>query len=201
MKNILMGLACFFTFEMQALEYNAVFENDQICIAKAIIQPHEEIGLHRDVYPQVVIALKGGTITRLESDGRETEVQFPTGVAVYRPTDPENELHRSVNNSSEPVELVIVHLKKKSGIVKADNQLHEIDLGIKIDCPMSEELESFMKTVPQNGDHPPSFNEWKDSFVSNMTQLIRLVESEKISNASWYVNIDAQAGLKNYERR
>lgn len=109
-------LMCFLSFEMQALEYEQQFENDQICIAKAKIFPQEEIGLHRDVHPQVVIALKGGTITRLEADGRFTDVKFPTGTAVFREADPENELHRSVNNSSESVELIIIQLKNSKPI-------------------------------------------------------------------------------------
>jgi hypothetical protein len=113
MKKMLAVLMCFLSFDMQALEYEKQFENDQICIAKAKISPHEEIGLHRDVYPQVVIALKGGTITRLEADGRTTDVKFPTGEAVFREADSEIEQHRSVNNSSEPVELIIIQLKSR----------------------------------------------------------------------------------------
>src|ERR1700688_4075172 len=84
MKSILLSVLYLASASIQALEYEPQFENDQICVAKAKIQPHEEIGLHRDAYPQVVIALKGGTITRLEADGRITEVRFPTGVAVIR---------------------------------------------------------------------------------------------------------------------
>lgn len=123
MKSILLGLVCLASASAQALEYELQFENNQICIAKAKIQPHEEIGLHRDVYPQVVIALKGGTITRLEADGRVTEVQFPTGVAVIREADPKDELHKSVNNSSESVELVIIQLKNNPPVVELKTQL------------------------------------------------------------------------------
>ena len=98
---------------MQALEYEVQLDNDHVTVGKATILPHEEIGLHRDAYPQVVVALKGGTITRLEADGTKIDVQFPTGKAVYRQPDPIDELHRSVNDSSETVELIIVQLKPK----------------------------------------------------------------------------------------
>jgi len=47
MKNILLGLICLASASVQALEYEVQFENDQISVAKAKIQPHEEIGLHR----------------------------------------------------------------------------------------------------------------------------------------------------------
>jgi hypothetical protein len=73
---------------------------------------YEEIGLHRDAYPQIVVALQGGIITRLEADGSKVDVNFPTGQAVSREVDPPDQLHKSVNNSSDPVELIIIQLKK-----------------------------------------------------------------------------------------
>lgn len=112
MKKLIFATCSLLSLQLTALEYEIQFENEQISIAKAIVSPHEEIGLHRDLCPQIVIALKGGTITRLEVDGRVTEVVFPTGKSVYRHPDPEGELHRSVNNSSESIELIIVQLKK-----------------------------------------------------------------------------------------
>ncbi len=111
MKNIF--LACFLISKIHGLEYVPQFENDQICVARVKVEPNEEIGFHRDAYSQVVIALKGGTITRIEADGSFTDVQFPTGVAVIRSPDPENELHRSLNASSEPIDLIIIQLKNE----------------------------------------------------------------------------------------
>lgn len=111
MKRLLF-LACLAFAHIQALEHTVQFENDQVCVSRVVIEPKEEIGLHRDAVPQVVIGLKGGTITRLESDGRKVDVEFPTGKAVYRPVDPENELHKSVNKSDTPVEIIVVQIKK-----------------------------------------------------------------------------------------
>lgn len=111
MKRFLI-LACFACAYAQAFECEVQFENDQVIASRVVIEPKEEVGLHRDALPHVVVALKGGTITRLETGGREVDVQFPTGKAVYRPIDPENELHRSVNKSNERLELIIIQLKK-----------------------------------------------------------------------------------------
>lgn len=108
---ILAGLAL---TQIQALEYEVQFENDQVCVSRVVIGPKEEIGLHRDALPQIVVGLRGGTITRLEADGRKVDVEFPTGKAVYRPVDPENELHRSVNRSNAPIEMIIVQLKNNA---------------------------------------------------------------------------------------
>lgn len=110
MKKFLI-LACLALTQVQALEYEVQFENDQVCVSRVVIEPEEEIGLHRDAVPQIVVGLRGGTITRLEADGREVDVLFPTGKAVYRPVDPENELHRSVNRSDTPVEMIIIQMK------------------------------------------------------------------------------------------
>lgn len=107
-------LACVFFVHGEALEYEVQWENDRVCVSRVVIGPGEEIGAHRDALPQVVVGLKGGTITRLEANGREIDVLFPSGKAVYRPTDPENELHRSVNRSNTPVELLVIQLKKNS---------------------------------------------------------------------------------------
>lgn len=97
---------------LSAFEYELLFENEQISVVKVKVQAHEEVGLHRSPHPHVVIALQGGTITRLEANGSETEVHFPTGVAVYREADPIDDLHRSVNRGAEPVELIKVILKE-----------------------------------------------------------------------------------------
>lgn len=105
------SLLFFLTSDIQAIEYAVQFENEYVHVAKAKLMPHEEVGLHRDANPQIVIALQGGTITRLEADGTKTDVIFPTGKAVYREADPSGELHKSINKSSNPVELVIIQLK------------------------------------------------------------------------------------------
>lgn len=67
---------------------------------------------------------------------------------------------------------------------------HHISITIDIDCPMSEELDAFVKSIPPEGSTSKDFEEWKTSFVHNMTQLIRLVQSEKVLNSSWSVKTD-----------
>lgn len=40
------------------------FRQESVSVVHVKILPNEEIGLHRDAYPQVVVALQGGIITR-----------------------------------------------------------------------------------------------------------------------------------------
>lgn len=100
--------------QLNALEYEVQFENEQVHVAKVLIEPKEEVGLHRDALPQIVIGLTGGTVTRLESDGSEVDVEFPAGKAVYRPVDPEGVLHRTVNKSDKPIEIMVIQMKENN---------------------------------------------------------------------------------------
>jgi len=111
-KGIFALSACLLLCKASAVESAVQFENDSVTALKVKIMAHEEIGLHRDEYPQIVFSVKGGTITRIEMDGSTREVVFPKGEAVYRDADPVGELHRSVNNTCKPIELLIVQLKK-----------------------------------------------------------------------------------------
>ncbi|HEX2977990.1 MAG TPA: hypothetical protein VHO47_02640 [Candidatus Babeliales bacterium] len=96
-----------------ALEYEKQLENESVIVSLIKIMPQEEIGLHYDIFPQVVFALQGGKITRLEADGSTTDVEFPTQQAVFRPSEDESKIHRSVNNGSDAIELIIVQLKNQ----------------------------------------------------------------------------------------
>lgn len=111
MRKILVAAACLLSFQAYAVEEEVQFENDQVRVLNMKVMAHEEIGLHRNEYPQVVVSLKGGTITRLEADGSKTEVHFPKAEAVFLEADAPGELHNSINNTCKPVELIIIQLK------------------------------------------------------------------------------------------
>lgn len=111
MKRLYLTLLSLYSIEVHSLEYKILHENDSVSISQVKIMPYEEIGLHRDAYPQIVVALQGGVITRLEADGSKVHVDFPTGQAVSREVDPPDQLHKSINNSPNPVELIIIQLK------------------------------------------------------------------------------------------
>ncbi len=198
MKKFLVIVACLLSFGLHAFEHERQFENNQICVSKVKVLPHEKIDEHRDNYSQMIIALKGGTITRIEQDGRLIDVEFPTGGTVFRKADPEGEVHQAVNNSSEAVELIVIQLKEGAKDSKENRKLavgigndpYEIAVDIRIDCPMSEELQAFRDSVPMGGTCVANFEEWKLSFIENMTKLIQLVKSEKVANSSWSVHVD-----------
>lgn len=111
MRNALLTVLCLIPVLSQAMEYKVEFENDEVRVSKWMLTAGEEVGLHRDEYPHVVVASQGGTIRRFEADGSTTDVIFPTGVAVFQGTDPVDVLHRSINASDHPIEAVMVEFK------------------------------------------------------------------------------------------
>jgi hypothetical protein len=113
MKYSLLLLASLFSYSVQAMEYEKQFENDHVCVSRVKIMSQGETGLHYDMYPQMVIALQGGVLTRHEADGSITKVDFPTHKAVMRPSETEDKMHKTVNMQSYPVELIIIQLKNE----------------------------------------------------------------------------------------
>jgi|GEM_PF-2123870 hypothetical protein len=198
MKNILLSLICLASATTQAMEYESQFEDDQICIAKIKIEPYEEIKF--DVYPEIVIAFKEAVITRIERDGRTTEVQFPTGTATVREKDSKDAFYKNGTNSSEPLELVIIQLKNTPPIENKPENSHDISINIQINCPESDEFQEFIKSIPPAGNYSSSFDEWKSSFINNMNHLVYLVESKNIFNSWWSVNTDVKLPQKNQEK-
>lgn len=113
MKSILIGIACLSVGFIQALDYEVQLDNESMRIARVKVGAKEEIPLHYDVYPSVVVAVQGGILTRLEADGSETEVEFSTGKATVRPAETKDKAHKTVNNTDSEVELVIIQFKDR----------------------------------------------------------------------------------------
>ncbi len=109
--NYALLAACALCSVAHAFEYEIQFEDERVIVSKVVLEPREEIGFHRDAYPQIVYPVRGGRITRIEADGSLVDVDFPTGKSVYRKADPEDILHKSISRSDEQIELIIVQLR------------------------------------------------------------------------------------------
>ncbi len=77
-----------------------------------------------------------------------------------------------------------------TSIYADEEKTQDITIQIQINCPVSDEFAEFAKSVPPAGHHVESFDEWKVSFIASMQRLIDLVESEKVNNCGWGVNIN-----------
>jgi quercetin dioxygenase-like cupin family protein len=86
-------------------------ENDKVTVWKTILAPHERIGMHRHDHGRVVVALKGGALTIPRQDGGSRQLVLETGKAYWLDADPPGELHGDVNDSTRPLEMMVVELK------------------------------------------------------------------------------------------
>jgi hypothetical protein len=87
------------------------FENEHVRVWKTIIMPHQPLKMHRHDCARVVVGLKGGTLTKIEETGETSDLNFESGMAYWLTEDPPGTLHGDINNSDEPIEVMVIELK------------------------------------------------------------------------------------------
>lgn len=87
------------------------FENEHVRVWKTVIMPHQPLKMHRHDCSRVVIGLKGGSLTKLEGTGETSELIFETGKAYWLNEDPPGTLHGDINESDEPIEVMVIEIK------------------------------------------------------------------------------------------
>jgi beta-alanine degradation protein BauB len=118
MKYFFFTVLLFTTFNLQSQEPQTPttrreiqLENDQVRVWKTVILPHQPLKMHRHDSPRVVVGLKGGTLTKIEETGETSELVFETGKAIWLDKDPQDTLHGDLNESDEPIEVMVIELK------------------------------------------------------------------------------------------
>lgn len=74
-----------------------------------------------------------------------------------------------------------------SSVIHAEEKPQEIVIEIKIQCPTSEEYNQYVASIPENSGDTSTYDEFRYSFINNMAQLCRLVDSGKVNHAWWTV--------------
>ena len=87
------------------------FENEHVRVWKTVIMPHQPLKMHRHDCARVVVGLKGGSLTKIEETGETSELKFETGKAYWLDEDPPQTLHGDINESDEPIEVMVIELK------------------------------------------------------------------------------------------
>jgi len=97
----------------QALSTHRVFqfENEYVRVWKTIIMPHQPLKMHRHDCARVVVGLKGGSLMKIEETGEISELIFDTGNAYWLTEDPGGTLHGDINESDEPIEVMVIEIK------------------------------------------------------------------------------------------
>ncbi len=96
------------------------FENEHVEVWKSVIVPNQPLTMHRHDNPRVIIALKGGTLRVVNEAGETHYMTWETGKAYWLDADPPGELHGDVNEGPEPVEVIVVQLKRLAGGTTSD---------------------------------------------------------------------------------
>jgi quercetin dioxygenase-like cupin family protein len=88
------------------------FENEQVRVWKSIIMPNQPLTLHRHDHGRALIALVGGQLTVVDQGGKTLKTyDWESGKAYWLDADPPGQLHGDVNNTTKPIEVVVVELK------------------------------------------------------------------------------------------
>ena len=89
------------------------FENEHVKVWKSIIMPKQPLALHRHDHGRSLIALTDGRLDVVDKDGKTLDTyNWEKGRAYWLDADPAGQQHGDVNNTGQPIEVIVVELKK-----------------------------------------------------------------------------------------
>jgi beta-alanine degradation protein BauB len=88
------------------------FENDDVKVWKSVVVPNAPLTMHRHEHGRVIIPLRGGTMKIVEQSGASEAHAWETGKAYWLPANAPNTMHADVNAGDQPIEVMVVELKK-----------------------------------------------------------------------------------------
>lgn len=89
------------------------FDNEMAKVWKTRIEPNQPLSMHHHDHPRVIIALTGGTVNIVESDGHTESHVWETGKAYWLPANLPGTMHADVNAGDKPIEVMVVELQKE----------------------------------------------------------------------------------------
>ena len=99
--------------QAQTTQRTPQFENPNVKVWKTLIMPNQPLTMHRHENGRVIVALQGGTLTIKPEKGNPKRVVWETGKAYWLDADPPGEMHGDVNETTKPIEVMVVELQKK----------------------------------------------------------------------------------------
>jgi hypothetical protein len=89
------------------------FENEHVRVWKSIIMPNQPLALHRHDHGRTIVALKGGALDIVDGQGKTLKtMKWETGKAYWLGVDPPGQQHGDMNRGKEPVEVIVVEMKR-----------------------------------------------------------------------------------------
>ena len=75
--------------------------------------PNQPLTLHRHEHGRTIVALKGGTLDVVDAKGQtKTKMTWESGKAYWLDVDPAGEQHGDLNKGKEPIEVIVVEMRK-----------------------------------------------------------------------------------------
>jgi quercetin dioxygenase-like cupin family protein len=89
------------------------FENEYVRAWKSIIMPKQPLAMHRHDHGRALIALNGGQLKVVDKDGNVLNTyRWERGKAYWLVADPPGQMHADLNDTSRPIEVIVVELKQ-----------------------------------------------------------------------------------------
>ena len=89
------------------------FDNDHVRAWKSIIMPKQPLAQHRHEHGRALIALTDGQLKVVDKDGKTVNTyNWERGKAYWLDADPPGQTHADVNDTSKPIEVIVVELKR-----------------------------------------------------------------------------------------
>ena len=88
------------------------FENDSVRVWTTTIAAGQPLTMHRHESGRVIVALTDGTLRIVKESGESRSVTWERGKAYWLPADPPGEKHGDLNEGKEPIEVMVVELKR-----------------------------------------------------------------------------------------
>jgi hypothetical protein len=88
------------------------FENSYVKVWKTTILPNQPLAMHRHENPRVIVAMRGGKLNVVHQAGGTETYDWESGKAYWLIADSPGQLHADVNPGTEPIEVVVVELKR-----------------------------------------------------------------------------------------
>ena len=99
--------------QAQSTRREPQFENDHVRVWKSIIMPRQPLSVHRHEHGRALIALTDGQLKVLDKDGKTVNTyNWDAGKAYWLDADPPGQTHADVNETSKPIEVIVVELKR-----------------------------------------------------------------------------------------
>lgn len=89
------------------------FENEHVRAWKSIIMPKQPLSQHRHEHGRALIALTDGQLKVVDQNGKVIDTyNWERGKAYWLGADPPGQTHADVNDTSTPIEVIVVELQR-----------------------------------------------------------------------------------------